>query len=272
MTVDTLWGEICALAHGTNIPGELVGLERQGDRWQLVAETTPEADVVAALFLPILGPLPDDRPLVVAHLAQSLDGRIARPDGESHWITGEEDLDHTHRLRAFCGAVLVGAETVVHDDCRLTVRRCAGPQPLRVVLDPTGRVPLSRHVFQDAAAATLWVCAEGSTGCASRGVECVALPAVRGKFRAEDVLAALHDRGVRRVFVEGGGRTVSHFLHAGCLDRLHLAVAPLLMGDGRNTLGQALGTDLSSCPRPSVRVHNMGSDWLFDCDFSQAVE
>jgi len=265
-TEDALWAEICAAAHGAAVPG-LIGQDSDG--WQLVGASDSACRAMADLFLPLLAPLPADRPLVVAHLAQSLDGRIARADGESHWITGEADLDHTHRLRALCDAVLVGAETVVHDDCRLTVRRCTGPQPIRVVLDPSGRVPRDRHVFSDGAAPTLWLCAEGSTDCSAPGVTCVHLPVVDGMFQAGALLEQLYARDIRRVFVEGGGCTVAYLIQAGVLDRLHLAVAPLLMGEGRNTLSMALGTGLSSCPRPQVSVHPMGQDWLFDCDFRE---
>jgi len=84
------------------------------------------------------------RGLAVAHIGQSLDGRIATENGESRWITGEADLLHCHRMRAIADAVLVGARTVRADDPQLTVRRCAGDNPLRVVIDPelslTGRI------------------------------------------------------------------------------------------------------------------------------------
>ncbi len=272
LTVEALWAEVCVLAHDTTGRGQGVGVELSGGSWKLVADVKPDAATLAALFLPLLAPLPADRPLVIAHLAQSLDGRIAQSDGESHWITGDADLDHTHRLRALCDAVVVGADTVVHDDCRLTVRRCPGPQPTRVVLDPSGRVPPDRRVFVDGQAPTLWLCADGREDCSQPGVDCLRLPTVDGMFRPADVMALLHGRGARRVFVEGGGRTVSHLLESGCVDRLHLAVAPLLMGDGRNTLSLALGRTLSDCPRPAVSVYRMDKDWLFDCDFAQGAE
>jgi len=237
-------------------------------RGQLV----PEAKELASLFVPLLGPLPASRPLVVGHLAQSLDGCIAREDGESHWISGQEDLDHTHRLRALCDAVLVGAATVIKDDCRLTVRRCEGQNPLRVVLDPKATVPPNSALFNDESAPTLWVIGTDGPGvepAIGSAVERVRLPCENGRFDLEKVLDVLRGRGVRRLFVEGGGFTITRFLKAGLLDRLHVAMAPIFMGAGRSSTQEALGDSLADCPRPQVRVYPMGSDWLFDCEFRQ---
>ena len=89
-------------------------------------------------FQPIAA-APGDQPFVVAQLGQSLDGRIATVTGESRYINGAAALDHLHRLRAAVDAVVVGAGTIIADDPQLTVRRVAGRNPARVVIDPTGR-------------------------------------------------------------------------------------------------------------------------------------
>ena len=239
--------------------------------WVDIAELDGNGDgtTLAEVFSPLLGPLPAKRPLVVGHLAQSLDGCIARANGESHWISGEADLDHTHRLRAFCDAVLVGAETVSRDDCQLTVRRVEGPHPERLVLDPRGRLTADRKVFQTSGGKTLWVIGEHCDRPDVDGnqVEIIRIPCIEGEFELSSLMTLLHERGVRRLFVEGGGVTISHFLQANLLDRLHIAMAPVLIGGGRPTIGRALGTCLADSPRPAVRVHSMGTDWLFDCDF-----
>jgi diaminohydroxyphosphoribosylaminopyrimidine deaminase/5-amino-6-(5-phosphoribosylamino)uracil reductase len=270
VTAQTLWLDICSVARtGASEAGLL---QRDHGAWSLKAKVDDALSIMAQVFLPLLADPPEGRPLVVAHLAQSLDGRIARSDGESHWITGEADLDHTHRLRAICDAVLVGAQTVLLDDCQLTVRRCSGTHPLRIVVDSSGRVPIERCIFTDGAACTLWVVGEEAKVPESDGsVELVRLPCTDGHIAPRDVLAVLHARGIRRLFVEGGGVTVSHFLQAGCLDRLHLAVAPLLIGEGRSTLSTPLGDQLADCPRPRIRVFPMGDDWLFDCAFDMDI-
>jgi len=266
--MSTFWTSLCDAAHQDFI--DLIGgLIRTTDGWAVDDDLAGEAKTLAEIFCPLLGPLPADRPLVVGHLAQSLDGCIAQADGESHWISGEADLDHTHRLRAFCDAVLVGAETVARDDCQLTVRRVEGPHPIRVVLDPHARLTTERKMFQVAEGSTIWVMGEESAPKEGLNttVEVVYLPCKDGIFELGALMQLLQQRGCRRVFVEGGGVTISHFLQAGLLDRLHIAMAPVLIGGGRPTMGRALGETLADCPRPAVRVHSMGHDWLFDCDF-----
>ena len=265
---DALWSALCSAAYGDAFD-ESVGLLHTDSGWRVMKELDDAGQVLADVFCPMLEVSHTDRPLVVGHLAQSLDGCIARADGESHWISGHADLDHTHRLRAFCDVVLVGAETVARDDCHLTVRRVEGTHPTRLVLDPHARLSPDRVVFEASAAPTLW--AVGTSLSEARAlsphVEVLQVPMVDGKFELHALMSMLKGRGCRRLFVEGGGVTISHFLKAGLMDRLHIAVAPILIGGGRPTIGQSLSDTLAGCPRPAVRVHPMGSDWLFDCDF-----
>ena len=164
---------------------------------------------------------------------------------------------------------LVGAETVARDDCQLTVRRVEGPHPIRVVLDPHGRLTADRKMFQVSEGSTIWVVGENIAPKEGLNptVEMVQLPSEEGVFALDALMHLLRQRGCRRLFVEGGGVTISHFLQAGLLDRLHIAMAPVLIGGGRPTMGRALGETLADCPRPTVRVHSMGHVWLFDCDF-----
>src|SRR5262249_50964780 len=115
------------------------------DSWTRVPESFRSG--AAALPPPweeLFGPLRRSRVdelVVVGQLGQSLDGRVATPTGHSHYINGAAGLDHLHRLRALVDAVVVGIGTALADDPQLTVRRVAGPQPARVVIDPDGRLP-----------------------------------------------------------------------------------------------------------------------------------
>ena len=220
------------------------------------------------LYLPICGAT-DANPMTVGHLGQSLDGFIATHAGESQYVTGEENILHLHRMRALCDAVVVGAGTVAADDPQLTTRHVTGPSPLRVVLDPTRRLAEHYKVFNDDSAETLYVCAKslarpGETHVGRAAI--VALDEGPDGVDAGGVLRELRARGCHRIFVEGGGVTVSMFLEANLLDRLQIAIAPLLIGDGRPAIRLAPRTALSDCHRPRYRVFRMGADVLFDCE------
>jgi riboflavin-specific deaminase-like protein len=205
-------------------------------------------------------------PLIIAQLGQTLDGRIATVTGESRWINGDCALDHLHRLRASVDAVVVGVGTVIADDPRLTVRRVAGRHPTRVVIDPRGRAPASAKCFSCSAAPTLAVVATGARAPAP-GIETIALAPREGALAPADIVAALAERGLKRLLIEGGARTISAFLDAGAIDRLHLLLAPMIIGSGRQGIDLAPEGRLDRALRPATRVTVFpDGDVLFDCD------
>lgn len=230
------------------------------------AGTVPADSPLAPLYLPLLeAATAADGCRVFGHIAASLDGRIATTRGSSRWISGEADLVHTHRLRALADAVIVGAGTVLHDDPQLTVRRCAGRSPVRVVIDTERRLPRGCAVFQGGPP-TLLACASDLAGADAPGTaQLLALPRDGdGGVAIAALLAALSERGLCRLLVEGGGRTIGRFLRAGCLDRLHVVVAPLLLGSGVPMLTLPEIADIAEGMRLSVRHFPLGEDMLFD--------
>jgi diaminohydroxyphosphoribosylaminopyrimidine deaminase/5-amino-6-(5-phosphoribosylamino)uracil reductase len=221
---------------------------------------------LAELYLPLLRHFAAHRTLVLAHLGQSLDGRIATPSGASQWITGEEDLLHTHRLRALADAVIVGAGTIAADDPQLTVRRCTGASPVRVVIDADGRLEADRRVFA-AEGQALHVTAKDAPRGPFHPAERLELPRVAGRLGVAALLDALRRRGLAWIFVEGGGVTVSRFLAENALDRLQLAIAPVLLGSGRPSLVLPEIADPARGLRPTVRRVPLGRDLLVECIF-----
>ncbi len=221
-----------------------------------------------ALYAPLLGARASAGRLAIGRIAQSLDGRIATPSGGSFWISGPADILHTHRLRALCDAVLVGAGTVRADDPLLTTRACDGPSPVRVVIDPERRLASHHRVFGPGPA-TLLLCAEDARGPERLGCAEI-LPVARatgeglGGLDGVAVLDTLARRGLDLVLVEGGGLTVSRFLAAGALDRLHVTVAPLLLGQGVPSFTLPCPAEPDDGMRLDWTLHRLGDDVLFD--------
>ena len=222
------------------------------------------------LYLPICSATMA-RPMTIGHLGQSLDGFIATPSGDSQFVTGSDNIIHVHRMRALSDAVIVGAGTVAADDPQLTTRHVPGPSPLRVIFDPGRRLTTEFRVFTDRVGPALYVCGRAHVAPGETHIGAAKIAVIDGGDSGDEAaqtLRLLHGRGCARVFVEGGGVTVSTFLEANLLDRLQIAIAPVLIGNGRAAIRLAPQTRLQDCRRPSYRVFRMGGDVLFDCELN----
>jgi riboflavin-specific deaminase-like protein len=174
-----------------------------------------------------------------------------------------------HRLRSLMAAVVVGAGTVELDDPELTTRLVPGDHPTRVVIDPTLRLAHARRLYRDGLAPTLIACERGARRREGPPrIPLLELASENGRLSLPDLLTALAARGLGRIFVEGGGVTISHFIQARCLDRLHVTVCPILIGRGRPGLSLPGVERLDQALRPSTRRFALGEDVLFDCRLS----
>ena len=217
----------------------------------------------------IFGPLRAGRVddlVVVGQCGQSIDARIATPTGHSHYINGEAGLAHLHRLRALVDAVVVGVGTAMVDDPQLTVRRVEGPSPARVVIDPRARLPSSARALAADGIRRLVITGDGAPTQLPADVEIVPLTAEAGRIAPGAIVAALAARGFRRILIEGGADTVSRFLAAGCLDRLHIVIAPIILGSGPSSLTLPPIKLVEEAVRAPIRAHVLGDEILLDCD------
>ncbi|MET3793147.1 RibD family protein [Aquamicrobium terrae] len=226
-----------------------------------------EERAAAALYGPLLG-RGAGRPYIVAQVGQSLDGRIATPDGDAQHVSGRDGIAHLHRCRALADAVVIGVGTAVADDPRLTVRLAAGRSPARIVIDPSGRLGNDAVVFRDDGCRRIVVQACGRRQ--SAGVEVVELPLRGDMLDPCEIAGALDGLGFRRVLIEGGGTTIGRFLDAELVDRLHIGIAPLIIGAGPSGLNAMPPPRLIEARRPKAHVYGLGTDLIVDCAFGGA--
>lgn len=237
-----------------------------GHGWCLRGDWSAPARDLFGLYRPLLD-LGSGQRYLIGHLGQSIDGRIATSSGDSCFINGQDNLVHMHRLRALCDAVLVGAGTVVADDPQLTTRLVPGSHPTRVVLDPSRRLTAAHRLCSDERPPTLvarYPQQAGETTCGR--AEIIPARRIDGGIDLESLLDLLAARGLHAILVEGGGVTVSRFLAQRLLDRLQIAIAPVIIGSGRHGLQLPEVLALSDCLRPSCRHHRMGEDVLWDLE------
>ena len=212
----------------------------------------------------------DGCPLVTLKLAQTLDGCIATRSGESQWITGAEARKKVHAWRADSDAVMVGAGTALADDPALTVRRVNGTQPRRIVWDRKGLLPAHLQLFTDPWATSTRAVTDG----ASKPAYADTLAQRGGKlFRMSqptlpELMAELgnleDERPIQSLLVEAGPGLATALLRADLVDRLHVFVAPRLLGGGLASVGDLHIERLADCVAFAEHEWTaVGGDMLF---------
>ncbi|ADL58279.1 2,5-diamino-6-(ribosylamino)-4(3H)-pyrimidinone 5'-phosphate reductase [Methanothermobacter sp. KEPCO-1] len=210
------------------------------------------------------------RPYVILNAAMTLDGKIATKTGSSE-ISGEEDLRRVHELRRECDAIMVGINTVLADDPRLTVHRVdaeEGDNPVRVVVDSRARTPLNFRVLNDEAPTVIGV-SESAPASRVNELRKRAEVVVAGKERVNLclLLERLHEMGVRRLMLEGGSTLNYSMLTEGLVDEVRVCIAPMIAG-GREarTLVDGEGIDdMSDAIKLELeRFYTLGEDLIVE--------
>lgn len=227
----------------------------------------PEREAARRQNALFLVPFERGRPFVALKYALSLDGRIARAEGERTRVTGPEAEAEVHRLRAGFDAILVGGRTARTDDPLLTVRGPIRPRvpPVRVVLSAGADLHLGGRLATSAGETPVWLVAgddaphDRVSALEARGVRVLRAPAAEGGLDPAGVIRALATEGIGAIFCEGGGRLGAALLQARLVDRLYLFHAPVLFGARGVPAFEGAGTDLDG---RAVEARVLGRDTL----------
>ncbi len=221
------------------------------------------------------------RALVALKSAQSLDGRIALPDGASQWITGDAARQRGHRLRRRYGAVLVGVGTVIADDPLLNIRYgLSAPDgvPARIVLDSKLRIPEQARILNREYGPVFLYVADGydrekAARLEERGIAVIPLSDGEGRVDLAALPFDLYRRGVGGVLVEGGGGVVTAFFRGRHWDKYHLFIAPKFLGtEGKPALALASPPEMAAAPALRlVQTEKIGGDVLLECEPKEGI-
>jgi diaminohydroxyphosphoribosylaminopyrimidine deaminase/5-amino-6-(5-phosphoribosylamino)uracil reductase len=237
-------------------------------------EAGPGATAATRLIEPFTKWITTTAPFVTLKVAASLDGKVAAADGTSRWITGELARAEVHDLRRRVDAVLVGSGTAVADDPALTFRTpgLEGDQPLRVVLDASGRTPEGATVFDDAAD-TLVITTEGVpdervTAWLAAGADVARVGSADGGVDLAAALDVLGERGLCHVLVEPGAQLAASFVERKLVDRFLIYLAPKLIGgDAPGLLGSGAKTIADAWELRIERTERVGDDLRIEAVF-----
>lgn len=202
-------------------------------------------------------------PFVTAKFAMSLDGKIAAHTGDSRWITGEDARRHAHGLRAASDAVMAGVGTILEDDPQLTARDSSGVprehQPLRVVVDSSGRTPADAAMLAEPGCTLVAVAGidrETEARLQRGGAEVAVLPAADGRVDLAALLRLLGGRDVTSLLVEGGGTLLGSLFDQGLVDKVVACIAPTVIGG--HAAPTAVGGTGVKLVRDAIRLGGVG--------------
>lgn len=211
-------------------------------------------------------------PFGVLKTAITLDGKIATYTGHSKWITSERSREYVHGLRNMYDAILVGIGTVLADDPSLTTRLPGGGKnPIRVIVDSKGRIPLEAKLLCDCEAPVIIAVgpeapAAKLAALQAKGAEVLTLPLVAGRgVSLRHLFVELGQRNITSILVEGGAEVNASVLAENVVDKVHWFIAPKIIG-GKTAPGPVGGLGLSDMAQATVledmQVKNIGKDIL----------
>ena len=244
-------------------------LEREGIRIQ-VGEHEEEARELNETYIKYIT---TGLPFVTAKFAMSLDGKIATARGDSKWISGDESRKYVHALRHISDAIMVGVNTVIADDPKLTARCCGGrggtarKQPLRVIVDGKGHIPQGARVFNEPGTTFIVLDRnlphEKRTALRKSGAELIEVSSDGETADLSEVMKELGRREITSILAEGGGILLGSLFDAGLVDKVVAFIAPIIIGGKEAKIpvgGRGVESIAESIRLERVKIEKYGDD------------
>jgi diaminohydroxyphosphoribosylaminopyrimidine deaminase/5-amino-6-(5-phosphoribosylamino)uracil reductase len=208
-------------------------------------------------------------PYVTVKLAESIDGKIATRAGDSKWITGPASRRYVHDLRSRVDAVMVGVNTVIKDDPRLTCRIPGRRDPARVIVDSALKTPPGARIFSGSSAAPVYIATLRRAGTVAKDARLIRTRSDHGRVDLKELLKKLARLGMTHILVEGGGELVSGLVEKKLVDEFMFFIAPMIIG-GRDAVSSVGGVGARRMGQTlalgEMKVRRFGKDILIEAE------
>ena len=212
----------------------------------------------------ILAPLLiKNKKIFFGQIGQSVDGKIALNNGNSHYINEKESIMYLHCLRSICDAVLVGVNTIIKDNPLLTTRKITGSNPIRVIIDPSLKLTNKYKIFKDNNTNIIFTNVSNKKKLNNSLI--IVLPK---KNFTINIYKYLKRMSFNNILVEGGPTTLSKFIDLKLLDIMQFIISPTLLGSGIDSLKLKPITKLKNAIRVKNTISKLGKEIIVTLDFN----
>ena len=199
----------------------------------------------------------------IGQIGQSLDGKIALNNGSSHYINEKESITYLHCLRSISDGVLVGVNTIIKDNPLLTTRKIKGPNPIRLIIDPTLKLTNKYKIFKDNNKNIIFTNSSKEKKFINTSI--VKFPK---KNFTQNIYDYLEKASLQTILIEGGPTTLSHFIELKLLNYMQFIISPTIIGSGIDSVRLKPISDLKNALRVKNTICKLGKEIIVTLDFN----
>ena len=214
---------------------------------------------IALIVIPLLM---NYKKFFIAQLGQSLDGKIALFNGNSHYINSKKSILYLHALRSICDGLLVGVNTVIKDNPLLTTRNMKGSSPMRIIIDPSLKLTNRLNIFKDGNKNIVF-----TQKVSNKKLNNTIIYKLPKKNFTKLIYQKIIDLNFNYILVEGGATTISNFLEQELLDIMQFIIAPIIIGSGIDSVKLKSISNLKYALRPKSILYKLGDEMIASLEF-----
>tara|TARA_B100001057_G_scaffold31245_1_gene28453 strand:- start:319 stop:1155 length:837 start_codon:yes stop_codon:yes gene_type:complete len=199
----------------------------------------------------------------IGQIGQSLDGKIALNNGSSHYINEKESITYLHCLRSISDGVLVGVNTIIKDNPLLTTRKIKGPNPIRLIIDPTLKLTNKYKIFKDDNKNIIFT----NSSKEKKFINTTIVKFPKKNF-TQNIYDYLEKTSLQTILIEGGPTTLSHFIELKLLNYMQFIISPTIIGSGIDSVRLKPISNLKNALRAKNTICKLGKEIIVTLDFN----